>query len=210
MKGFLRGIVKENPVFVLYLGLCSTLAITTSINNALGMGVCVIAVLICSNAIISAMRHIIPDEIRIPVFIVIIAALVKCCALLLQAYIPSIYSAMGVYIDLIVVNCIVLGRAEAFASKNGIGASIMDGLSMGLGYTFALLVISLIRQIIATGAIALENPLTGATIFNLTLFPSDFTVSMFGTPTGAFLTFAVVAAVFTVFTKKDSKKAGEK
>lgn len=208
MKNFLNGIIKENPVFVLYLGLCSTLAVTTTINNALGMGVCVILVLIASNMIISAIRKLVPDEIRIPVFIVIIAALVKCVALLLQAYIPSIYSAMGVYIDLIVVNCIVLGRAEAFASKNGVLASAVDGLSMGCGYTCALLLISIIRQILSTGALGLSNPVSGATIFNLQLFPADFAISVFGTSTGAFLTFACVAATFTVL--KNRKKEGNK
>lgn len=210
MKGFLKGLTSENPVFVLYLGLCSALAITTSLNNALGMGVCVILVLICAEIIISALRKIIPNEIRIPVYIVIIAALVKCCGLLLQAYIPSIYSAMGVYIDLIVVNCIVLGRCEAFASKNGIGASIVDGLSMGLGYTFALVVVSAIRQVIATGAIALDNPMTGANIFTLTLFPEQFTISMFATPTGAFLTFSIIAACFAALNARSAKKAGTK
>ncbi len=209
MNNFIKGITKENPVFVLYLGLCSALAITTSINNALGMGVCVILVLICSEIIISALRKIIPNEIRIPVYIVIIAALVKCCGLLLQAYIPSIYSAMGVYIDLIVVNCIVLGRCEAFASKNGIGASIMDGLSMGLGYTFALLVVSIIRQILSTGMLVLDNPMTGANIFSITLIPADFTISMFGTPTGAFLTFALIAAGFAAMNARSAKKEGK-
>lgn len=209
MKNFIKGITKENPVFVLYLGLCSALAITTSINNAIGMGVCVIVVLICAEIIISALRKIIPNEIRIPVYIVIIAALVKCCGLLLQAFIPSIYSAMGVYIDLIVVNCIVLGRCEAFASKNGIGASIMDGLSMGLGYTFALVVVSVIRQVLATGMLVLDNPMTGANIFSLTLFPADFTISMFGSPTGAFLTFAVIAAAFAAMNARSAKKEGK-
>lgn len=209
MKNFIKGITKENPVFVLYLGLCSALAITTSINNAIGMGVCVIVVLICAEIIISALRKIIPNEIRIPVYIVIIAALVKCCGLLLQAFIPSIYSAMGVYIDLIVVNCIVLGRCEAFASKNGIGASIMDGLSMGLGYTFALVVVSAIRQVLATGMLVLDNPMTGANIFSLTLFPADFTISMFGSPTGAFLTFAVIAAAFAAMNARSAKKEGK-
>lgn len=210
MKDFLNGITKENPVFCLYIGLCSTLAITTSINNAIGMGVCVILVLIASNAIISAMRNIIPDDVRIPVFIVIIAALVKCVALLLQAYIPSIYSTMGVYIDLIVVNCIVLGRAEAFASKNGVGASIMDGLSMGCGYTVALLLISFIRQILSTGAIALDNPVTSENIFTLQLFPEEFTISMFSTPTGAFFTFACIAATFAYFLNKKKATAVKK
>ena len=134
-ENFTAGFIRENPVFSLYLGLCSTLAITTTLNNAIGMGVAVIVVLIMSNVIISLIRNITPSEIRIPVYIVIIATLVKIIQMLIKAYAPSLDSALGVFIPLIVVNCIILGRAEAFASKNGVFDSALDGLGMGLGYT---------------------------------------------------------------------------
>lgn len=204
-ENFFAGFIRENPVFGLYLGLCSTLAITTSLNNAIGMGLSVIVVLTASNIIISAIRKITPDEIRIPVYIVVIATLVKITGMLLQAYFDSIYSAIGVYIDLIVVNCIILGRAEAFASKNGILDSALDGIGMGLGYTLALLVMSVIRQILGSGVLSFANPMTNEMIFSLRIIPESFTVSMFTTPTGGFLTFAVLAAALTVY--KNSKAA---
>ena len=137
-ENFTAGFIRENPVFSLYLGLCSTLAITTTLNNAIGMGVAVIVVLIMSNVIISLIRNITPSEIRIPVYIVIIATLVKIIPMLIKAYAPSLDSALGVFIPLIVVNCIILGRAEAFASKNGVFDSALDGLGMGLGYTVSM------------------------------------------------------------------------
>lgn len=204
-ENFFAGFIRENPVFGLYLGLCSTLAITTSLNNAIGMGLSVIVVLTASNIIISAIRKITPDEIRIPVYIVVIATLVKITGMLLQAYFDSIYSAIGVYIDLIVVNCIILGRAEAFASKNGIFDSALDGIGMGLGYTFALLIMSVIRQILGSGVLSFANPMTSEMIFSLRIIPESFTISMFTTPTGGFLTFAVLAAALTVY--KNSKAA---
>ena len=138
-ENFTAGFIRENPVFSLYLGLCSTLAITTTLNNAIGMGVAVIVVLIMSNVIISLIRNITPSEIRIPVYIVIIATLVKIIQMLIKAYAPSLDSALGVFIPLIVVNCIILGRAEAFASKNGVFDSALDGLGMGLGYTVSII-----------------------------------------------------------------------
>lgn len=209
-KNFTAGFLRENPVFSLYLGCCSTLAITTSLNNAIGMGVSVIIVLILSNVIISMMRKIIPDEIRIPVYIVVIAALVKSIELLIKAYASSIDAALGLFLPLIVVNCIILGRAEAFASKNGVLDSALDGLGMGLGYTCALVVMSLIRQIIATGLINFTNPFTNQLIFEVRLIPESFTISMFGSPTGAFLTFAVLAAALTAYKNAQAAKAAKK
>ena len=144
-KNFKNGFIKENPVFGLYLGMCSTLAISSSLDSAVGMSMCVIVVLICSNVIISAMRKIIPDEIRIPVYIVIIASLVTIVQMVVQAYMPELYSALGAFLSLIVVNCIILGRAEAFANKNGVVASAVDGLGMGLGYTFAIVMLAVVR-----------------------------------------------------------------
>ena len=163
-ENFKAGLIKDNPVFSLFLGICSTLAITTTVNNAIGMGVSVIIVLIMSNVIISCVRKITPDEIRIPVYIVIIATLVKIIQMLIQAYAPSLNTSLGVFIPLIVVNCIILGRAEAFASKNGILDSALDGLGMGLGYTLAVLSMSFIRELISTGGIKVVNPFNEAQV----------------------------------------------
>ena len=206
MKNFFKNLIKQNPVLVLYLGICSSLAISTSLNNALGMGFCVIFVLILSNGIISALRNIIPDEIRIPVYIVIIASLVKSLELLLHAYLPSLYDALGVFIALIVVNCIILGRAEAFASKNKVLPSMLDGLTMGLGYTFTLVIISVTRQILGTGVLNLFNPLTNELIFELRLIPAGYEIGFFTTPTGAFITFSLFAALFAYLKERIEKK----
>ena len=187
-ENFKAGLIKDNPVFSLFLGICSTLAITTTVNNAIGMGVSVIIVLIMSNVIISCVRKITPDEIRIPVYIVIIATLVKIIQMLIQAYAPSLNTSLGVFIPLIVVNCIILGRAEALDSA-------LDGLGMGLGYTLAVLAMSFIRELISTGGIKVVNPFNEAQVWlNLHIIPEDFTVSIFGSSVGAFITFAVLAA----------------
>ena len=194
-ENFKAGLIKDNPVFSLFLGICSTLAITTTVNNAIGMGVSVIIVLIMSNVIISCVRKITPDEIRIPVYIVIIATLVKIIQMLIQAYAPSLNTSLGVFIPLLVVNCIFLGRAEAFASKNGVLDSALDGLGMGLGYTLAVLAMSFIRELISTGGIKVVNPFNEAQVWlNLHIIPENFTVSIFGSSVGAFITFAVLAA----------------
>ena len=202
-ENFKAGLIKDNPVFSLFLGICSTLAITTSVNNAIGMGVSVIIVLIMSNVIISCVRKITPDEIRIPVYIVIIATLVKIIQMLIQAYAPSLNTSLGVFIPLIVVNCIILGRAEAYACKNGpvesffdgLLDSALDGLGMGLGYTLAVLAMSFIRELISTGGIKVVNPFNEAQVWlNLHIIPENFTISVFGSSVGAFITFAVLAA----------------
>ena len=148
-----NGIVKENPTFVLMLGMCPTLAVTTSAVNGLGMGLSTTVVLLFSNMIISALRKIIPDRVRIPAYIVIVASLVTIVQLLLQAYVPSLYAALGIYIPLIVVNCIILGRAESYASKNGPVVSTFDGIGMGLGFTIALTCIGVVREILGSGAV---------------------------------------------------------
>ena len=206
-ENFTAGFIRENPVFGLYLGLCSTLAITTTLNNALGMGVAVIIVLVMSNVIISLIRNITPSEIRIPVYIVVIATLVKIIQMLIKAYAPALDSALGVFIPLIVVNCIILGRAEAFASKNNVLDSAIDGLGMGLGYTAAILVMSIIRQILATGILSLENPFDATQIlFSLQLIPEDYVISMFNQPVGAFITFAFLAAGLTAYKNAQQAK----
>ncbi len=151
---FSKGIFKENPIFFIVLGLCPALAVSVSVNNAVGMGLAATFVLVCSNAIISAMRNFIPDKIRIPCFIVVIAAFVTIVEMVMKAYAPALDRALGVYVPLIVVNCIILGRAEAFASKNPVLFSFADGLGMGLGFTFALLIISTIRETLGSGKFA--------------------------------------------------------
>lgn len=182
------GIIKENPTFVLMLGMCPTLAITTSAINGVGMGLSTTVVLIFSNLIISAMRNIIPDRVRIPAYIVIVATLVTIVELLLQAYVPGLYSALGIYIPLIVVNCIILGRAESYASKNGVLVSTFDGIGMGLGFTIALTCIGVVREFLGAGA-----------IFGRTIIPVDFHISIFVLAPGAFFVLSILTALQNKF-----------
>ena len=206
-ENFIAGFVKENPVFGLYLGLCSALAISTTLDNAIGMGLCVTLILTASNMIISAIRKITPDEIRIPVYIVVIASLVSAVEMLMAAFMPQLYANLGVFISLIVVNCFILGRAEAFASKNGILDSALDGIGMGLGYTFSLLLISFVREFLATASWTITNPFNKQVILHVGLSALEpFKISMFSTSTGAFLTFACFAALFAVLKNKPAKK----
>ena len=210
-QNFKNGLLKDNPVFSLYLGICSTLAITTSVNNGLGMGVAVICVLIMSNVIISLVRNITPEEIRIPVHIVIIATLVKIIQMLIEAYAPALNTSLGVFIPLIVVNCIILGRAEAFASKHGVLDSALDGLGMGLGYTLAVTSMSLIREVLSTGMINLVNPFDETQVlFNIRILPDDYVISMFSSPVGAFVTFAILAALVSVYKNHAGQKVAAK
>lgn len=148
-----KGILKENPTFVLVLGMCPTLGVTSSAINGMGMGVATMAVLIMSNIVISLIKNLIPDKVRIPAFIVVIASFVTIIEMLMQAYVPSLYAALGVFIPLIVVNCVILGRAEAFASKNGVFDSALDGIGIGLGFTLSLTVIGAVREILGAGSI---------------------------------------------------------
>lgn len=210
MKNFINGFIKENPVFCLYLGMCSTLALSTNLNNALGMGLCVTIVLIFSNLIISLIRNITPDEIRIPVYIVVIATLVSVVELLVHAYIPALFDALGAFLSLIVVNCIILGRAEAFAKKNPPLASIIDGLGMGLGYTFAIVILSVIREFLSTAWVSFYNPFDMSQLIIRIGMPQleNYTISLFSSSVGAFLTFAVVAALFALINQK--AKEGKK
>ena len=155
MKELTKGIFKENPVFIIMLGMCPTLGVSTQVSNALGMGASVIFVLTCSNIFISLCRKIIPDAIRIPCYIVIIASFVTIVQMVRHAFVSAVYDALGVYLPLIVVNCIILGRAEAFASKNGVVASALDGIGMGIGFTLSLTLIALIREVLGAGTITL-------------------------------------------------------
>lgn len=184
LKPLLNGLLKENPTFVLMLGMCPTLAVTTSAISGLGMGLTTMVVLALSNVIISLLRNVIPNKVRIPAFIVIIASFVTIVELLLQAYIPFLYDALGIYIPLIVVNCIILGRAEAFASKNPILPSFFDGVGMGLGFTVALTIIGAIRELLGSGK-----------IFDI-LVLKDFTpISIFVMAPGAFFVLAALTAI---------------
>ena len=181
----INGIVKENPTFVLMLGMCPTLAVTTSAINGLGMGLTTMVVLALSNLFISLLRNIIPDKVRIPGFIVIIASFVTMMQLLLQAYIPSIYQALNIYIPLIVVNCIILGRAESFASKNEPIPSLFDGIGMGLGFTVALTIIGAVRELLGAGS-----------VFGLTIMPASYEpIRIFTSAPGAFFVLAVLTAI---------------
>ena len=213
-ENFKSGFIKQNPVFGLYLGMCSSLAISTTINNGLGMGMCVTLVLLCSNIIISSIRKIVPDEIRIPVYIVIIASLVSIVEMLTHAFMPELFDSLGVFLSLIVVNCIILGRAEAYASKHNVVESAVDALGMGLGYTFALLLISFVRELLATGGICIVNPFNPSHIllaFSIEAF-KPYTIGLFSSSVGAFITFACFAAFFTWINnrKTNNKKKGAK
>ena len=180
-----NGLIKENPTFVLMLGMCPTLAVTTSAINGVGMGLTTTVVLIMSNIIISMLRKVIPDGVRIPAFIVVIASFVTIVELLLKAYIPSLYESLGLYIPLIVVNCIILGRAESYASKNNVFYSAFDGLGMGLGFTFALTCIGLIRELIGNG-----------TVFDMAVLPESYEpLTIFILAPGAFFVLAFLVAL---------------
>jgi len=176
IKNFTKGFIKENPVFVLLLGLCPTLGVSTSAINGLGMGLATTFVLVGSNMVVSLVKDVIPDKVRIPSFIIIIASFVTIVELLMQAYLPGLFDALGLFIPLIVVNCIVLGRAEAFASKNSVGASIVDGLGMGLGFAFALTLLGAIRELLGSGGIFGFDFLEGDLMLVFILAPGAFIV----------------------------------
>lgn len=180
-----NGVVKENPTLILMLGMCPTLAVSTRAMNGIGMGLSTTAVLILSNLVISLLRKVIPDQVRLPSYIVIVASLVTVTELLIQAYLPSLYAALGIYIPLIVVNCIILGRAEAYANKHAPLLSVMDGLGMGIGFTVALTLAALLREILGNG-----------TAFGVQLLPKSFEpIGIFIQPPGAFLVIAFIIAV---------------
>ena len=189
-KQFKDGLLTQNPVLVQVLGMCSTMAITTSFFNGIGMGVAVTIILTLSNMIIAAMRKIIPDKIRIAMFIVVIAGFVTCVDLSIQAFLPDLANSLGVFILLIVVNCIILGRAEAFSYKNGVVASMFDGIFQGIGYTWVLLAMCIIREFLGKGAFG--GGVLGAN--GVQIFPSDFGVGMLTLPVGGFLVLAALIA----------------
>lgn len=203
-KQFKEGLITNNPVLVQVLGMCSTMAITTSFFNGLGMGVAVLVILTLSNVIISAIRKIVPDKIRIAMFIVVIAGFVTCVDLLIQAYVPALASSLGVFIPLIVVNCIILGRAESFSYKNGVAASFWDGIFQGFGYTVVLMVMCIIREFLGAGTF-------GGGILNggdgIQILPEQFPIGMLTLPVGGFLVLAcLIAAMQWALSKSKNKE----
>jgi electron transport complex protein RnfE len=184
LQTFTKGLIKENPILVLLLGCCPTLATTTSAINGMSMGLATMFVLICSNVVISLIKNLTPDMVRIPVFIVVIASFVTILQMVMQAYLPDIYASLGLFIPLIVVNCVILGRAEGFASKNGPVASLMDGIGIGLGFTIGLTLLGICREFLGNGS-----------IFGLTLLPETYNMLMFVLPPGAFITLGFLVAI---------------
>lgn len=205
-KQFEEGLLSKNPVFVQLLGMCSTLAITTSLFNGLGMGVSVTIILICSNVLIAALRKIIPNEIRIAAYIVIIAGFVTIVDLLLQAFLPDLANSLGVFIPLIVVNCIILGRAESFASKNTVVASALDGLFQGIGYTVALVIMCVIRELLGSGTF-------GAGVLNggegIVIIPEGYPAMHMVMPVGGFLTLGFAIAGFQWYMRRRQSQKKE-
>lgn len=198
MKTLWNLIWKENPIFVLALGLCSSLAVTTTFEKSYMMGICVLFVLVCSNLIVSMIKKWIPDSVKTPVFIVIIGTFVTILGLLLEKYVPSLYQSLGVYLSLITVNCIVLGRALLVASKESVGKSIIDGIGIGLGFTFALMIIGFIREVLGNNSLTLMNEISSLTGYRM-IFQNIFPwqpLSLFTTPAGAFFTIGFLLALF--------------
>lgn len=184
MKVLMNGIIKENPTFVLLLGMCPTLGTTSSALNGMSMGLATMFVLICSNMVISALKNLIPDMVRIPAFIVVIATFVTVVQMCMEAFVPALYASLGLFIPLIVVNCIVLGRAEAFAAKNGVIPSALDGLGMGLGFTLALTLLGAVRELLGTGK-----------LFSMTLMPEQYGSLIFVLAPGAFIALGYLIAI---------------
>ena len=195
-KVFSDGIFKNNPVFVQLVGMCSVLGVSSTMQNAIGMGLSVIFVLVMSNLVVSLLRNFIKDEIRIPAFIVIIAGFVTIVQLVLRAYVPSLYKSLGIFIPLIVVNCVILARAEGFASKNGPIASIVDGFGQGLGYTLAISVLAFVRELLGAG-----------TVFGKTIIPADYTIGFLQQPASSFIVLGLLFAAYAAYTNKKERKA---
>lgn len=200
-----NGIFDQNPTFKLVLGMCPTLAITTSAFNGFGMGIAATLVLICSNALVSLLRKVIPDKVRIPAYVLIIATLVTLLEMVLKKFVPTLYSALGIYLPLIVVNCIILARAEAFASSNKVGDSILDGLGMGLGFTLALTLIGFIRELLGNGTIFAGT--LGNLSFGLSLGAAQkYSLKFFVLPAGGFMTLGLLMAAVNAITDSKAKK----
>lgn len=217
-KQFKEGLITNNPVLVQLIGMCATMAITTTLFNGVGMGLSVLIILTCCNVVVSAIRKIIPGEIRLAIFVVVIAGFVTIVDLLLQAYIPALSDALGVFIPLIVVNCIIIGRAEAFCQKNTVGASFFDGVFQGLGYTLVLIAMCVIREFIGSGRfggglIDVTNGLRftlDGTGGGIQLFPAEFGAAAMNLPFGGFITLGLLIAVMQYALKKSAKKQADK
>ena len=204
LKTFVNGFLRENPLLVLNIGLCSSLGVTTSIFNGIGMGIGMTFVLVMSEIVISFFRKLIPSAIRLPVFITVIAAFTTIVQLVLNAYVESLYNALGVFIPLIVVNCIIMGRVEAFASKNKVGDAILDGLGMGIGYTIVLVAISLIRELLGGGT------LFAGTALKIDVIPEAFRIGIFNSAPGGFLVFGILAACLQAYKQHQANKENQK
>lgn len=198
---FTNGFVKENPLLVLNIGLCSSLGVTISVFNGLGMGISMTFVLLMSEIVISIFRKCIPSSIRLPVFIIIIAAFTTIVQMILQAYVESLYSSLGVFLPLIVVNCIIMGRVESFASKNTIGDSVLDALGMGIGYTIVLVLISLIRELFGAGT------LLSGTSLQVTIIPEQYCIAILNSAPGGFLVFGFLGALMQAVKNSKASKA---
>ena len=204
-----NGVFDSNPTFRLVLGMCPTLAVTTTAFNGLGMGLAAMLVLVCSNALVSLLRNVIPEKVRIPAYVLIIATFVTVLEMLLKKFIPTLYSALGIYLPLIVVNCIILARAEAFASVNKVGDSILDGLGMGLGFTLALVLLGFIRELLGSGTIFAGS--LGSVEFGLSLGKlQNYSMSIFALPAGGFLTLGLVMACVNAISDRRQKMKKEK
>lgn len=204
-----NGLFASNPVFRLVLGMCPTLAISTSAFNGLGMGLAATIVLVCSNALVSLLRKVIPDKVRIPAYVLIIATFVTLVEMLLKKFVPALYDALGIYLPLIVVNCIILARAEAFASTNKVGDSVLDGLGMGLGFTLALVLIGVIREFLGSGTFFAGS--FGDAEFGVSFGKlSDYSLAVFVMPAGGFLTLGLLMAAINALSDKAAKKRAEK
>ena len=211
-KNFVKGIIQENPLLVAVLGTCPALATTKSVEAAIGMGLLFTIVLICSSMLVSLLRKVISDEIRTPAYIVIIATFVTIVKMLTNAFLPELYSTLGVFISLIVVNCIVLGRAEAYASKNNVFDSLIDALGMGIGYTLAIILMAIFREFLGTGGFTIGRVFTFIPQTTLQIIPKGYEISLFQNPVGAFIVFALILAViaFIKNRKEELQKARAK
>ena len=212
-KQFKEGLITNNPVLVQLIGMCATMAITTTLFNGIGMGISVLVILTCCNVAVSAIRKVIPNEIRLAIFVVIIAGFVTIVDLLLQAYIPALSDSLGVFIPLIVVNCIIIGRAEAFCQKNTVGASFFDGIFQGLGYTVVLIVMCIFRELLGSGRLGggLIDMVggfhfTAGTGSGIQVFPEEFAASILSLPFGGFITLGLLIALMQYALTKSAKK----
>ena len=215
---FKEGLITNNPVLVQLIGMCATMAITTSLFNGVGMGLSVLVILTCCNVVVSMLRKIIPGEIRLAIFVVVIAGFVTIVDLVLQAYVPALADSLGVFIPLIVVNCIIIGRAEAFCSKNGVGASFIDGISQGLGYTLVLIAMCVIREFLGSGTFGagLIEIVDGSLKFamgtakGIQIFPADYGIMYMILPFGGFVTLGCLIALMQFVLRKSAEKAEAK